>query len=98
MIVGLPVKDDAVQGVRTFAARTRLKLVVHEVQDTCDQWMQDTIQPGLFAFPTELGAVQVRASLTRLQGFPAVGGPARFAGRPVAAPTGGSDNRSGSSA
>ena len=67
MIVGLPVTDDAVQGVRTFAARTRLKLVVHEVQDTCDQWMQDTIQPGLFAFPTELGAVQVRASLTGLR-------------------------------
>ncbi len=67
MIVGLPITDDAVRGVRDFASRTRLKLVVHHVQDTCDQWMQDTIQPGLFAFPTERGTVQVRASLTGLR-------------------------------
>ena len=67
MIVSLPVTDDAVQGVRAFAAKTGLKLVAHEAQEPCDQWMQDTIQPGLFAFPTAAGSEQARASLTGLR-------------------------------
>jgi protein-arginine deiminase len=67
MIVSLAVTHDAVQGVRAFAARTGLKLVVYEAQDASDQWMQDTIQPGLFAFPTPFGTEQVRASLTGLR-------------------------------
>ena len=70
MIVSLPVTHDAVQAVRAFAARTGLRLVVHEAVDGCDQWMQDTIQPGLFAFPTPLGPEQVRANLTGLRKGP----------------------------
>jgi hypothetical protein len=67
MIVSLPVTADAVRGVLAFSAKPSVKLVVHEVQGPSDQWMQDTIQPGLFAFPAAMGTEQARASLTGLR-------------------------------
>ena len=67
LIVSQPVTDDAVRSVREFAARTRVKLVVDEVDEMCDQWMQDTIEPGLFAFPTARGIGQASAGLTGLR-------------------------------
>ena len=67
MIVSQAVTADSVHSVRAFAARTGLKLVAHEVDESCDQWMQDTIEPGLFAFPTALGSSQARACLSGLR-------------------------------
>ena len=67
MMVSQLVTDDAVREVESFAAKTGLKLVAHETDEPCDQWMQDTMQPGLFAFPTALGSEQARASLTGLR-------------------------------
>ena len=58
LIVSQAVTTDSVRSVRAFAARTGIKLVVHEVDEMCDQWMQDTIEPGLFAFPTAEGSDQ----------------------------------------
>jgi Protein-arginine deiminase (PAD) len=67
MIVSQAVTADSVHSVRAFAARTGLKLVAHEVDESCDQWMQDTIEPGLFAFPTAEGGSQARACLSGLR-------------------------------
>ena len=67
LIVSQPVTADSVRSVRAFAARTGLKLVAHEVDEMCDQWMQDTIEPGLFAFPTAEGSSQARACLSGLR-------------------------------
>ena len=67
LIVSQTVTADSVRAVRAFAARTGLKLVTHEVDDMCDQWMQDTIEPGLFAFPTAEGSEQARACLSGLR-------------------------------
>ena len=61
MIVSQPVTHDAVQGVRVIRCKNGLEARRHEADGGCDQWMQDTIQPGLFAFPTALGPEQVRA-------------------------------------
>jgi protein-arginine deiminase len=67
LIVSQPVTADSVHSVREFAAKTKLKLVAHEVDEMCDQWMQDTIEPGLFAFPTAEGIGQARAGLSGLR-------------------------------
>lgn len=67
LIVSQPATADSVLSVRAFAARTGLKLVAHEVDEMCDQWMQDTIEPGLFAFPTAEGSGQARACLSGLR-------------------------------
>ena len=67
LIVSQTVTEDSVQSVRAFAARTGLKLAAYEVDEMCDQWMQDTIEPGLFAFPTAEGSSQVRAILSGLR-------------------------------
>ena len=56
LIVSQECTDDSVRSVRAFAARTGLKLVTHDVDEDCDQWMQDTIEPGLFTFPTAHGS------------------------------------------
>ena len=67
LIVSQAVTAESVHSVRAFAARTGLKLVAHEVDELCDQWMQDTIEPGLFAFPTAEGISQARACLSGLR-------------------------------
>ena len=67
LIVSQAVTADSVRSVRAFAARTGLKLVAHEVDEMCDQWMQDTIEPGVFAFPTAEGSGQARACLSGLR-------------------------------
>jgi protein-arginine deiminase len=67
LIVSQPITADSVRSVRSFAASIRLKLVAHEVDEMCDQWMQDTIEPGLFTFPTATGIGQARAGLSGLR-------------------------------
>ena len=68
LIVSQECTDDSVRSVRAFAARTGLKLVTHDVDEDCDQWMQDTIEPGLFTFPTAHGSSrQARAGLSGLR-------------------------------
>ena len=53
--------------MKGFAAKTGLKVFDFEMNEPCDQWMQDTFEPGIFAFPTALGGEQARASLTGLR-------------------------------
>jgi protein-arginine deiminase len=67
LIVSQELTADSVDSVRAFAAKTRLKLVAHELGETCDQWMQDTFEPGLFAFPTASGSDQARACLSGIR-------------------------------
>ncbi len=67
LIASQDITEESVSSVRVFAARRGLKLVAHEVDEPCDQWMQDTIEPGLFAFPTDAGIAQARACLTGLR-------------------------------
>jgi protein-arginine deiminase len=67
LIVSLPITADAVREVKEFAAKTGLKVADLEMDEPCDQWMQDAFEPGLFAFPTVLGAEQARGSLTGLR-------------------------------
>jgi protein-arginine deiminase len=67
LLVSLPITADSVREMKGFAAKTGLKIFDLEMNDPCDQWMQDTIETGLFAFPTSLGGAQVRASLTGLR-------------------------------
>jgi protein-arginine deiminase len=67
LIVSQPFTADSVESVRAFAAKTGLKLVALEVGEACDQWMQDTIEPGLFPFPIAEGSRQARACLTGLR-------------------------------
>jgi Protein-arginine deiminase (PAD) len=67
LIVSLPITDDSVSEVREFAEKTGLRVFDLDMSDPCDQWMQDTMEPGIFAFPTALGGQQARASLTGLR-------------------------------
>ena len=67
LMVSQTVTEDSVHSMRAFAARTGLRLVTHEVDEMCDQWMQDTIEPGVFAFPTSLGISQARACLSGIR-------------------------------
>ena len=52
---------------QAFAAKSGLKLDALEANLPCDQWMQDAIEPGLFAFPTAAGPEQARAALTGIR-------------------------------
>ena len=67
MIVSQPVTEDSVDSLAAFSTRTGVKLVAFEVDENSDQWMQDTIEPGVFTFPTELDIRQARACLTGLR-------------------------------
>ena len=67
LIVSQAVTVDSVRAVRAFGARTGLKVVTPEVDEMCDQWIQDTIEPGLFVFPTTEGSNQARACLSGLR-------------------------------
>jgi protein-arginine deiminase len=69
LMVAQLVTADAVQSIEALAAKTGLKLITHEGDEPepCDQWMQDAMQPGLFAFPTAHGAEQVRGNLLGLR-------------------------------
>ena len=67
LIVSQNVTASSVRFARAFASKAGLKLVIPEVDEMCDQWMQDTIEPGLFAFPTAEGSRQAPACLTGLR-------------------------------
>jgi protein-arginine deiminase len=67
LILEQDITVDSVRSVEEFATRTGLTLVSPEVDDTCDQWMQDTMEPGIFAFPTAAGSRQARASLSGIR-------------------------------
>ena len=58
---------DSVKAVEVFAARAGLALHIHQEREPCDQWIQDTIEPGLFTFPTTRGTEQVRGVLTGMR-------------------------------
>ena len=55
LIVSLPITAESVREVKEFAAKIGLKIVDLEMDEPCDQWMQDAFEPGLFAFPTDTG-------------------------------------------
>ena len=69
LMVSQLVTADAVQVIEAFAVKAGVRLIAHEGDEPepCDQWMQDTMQPGLFAFPTARGAEQARGNLTGLR-------------------------------
>ena len=67
LIVSHPITADSVDAVQAFAASTALKLFRLETFKRCDQWMQDTIEPGLFPFPTVERTRQARAALTGIR-------------------------------
>jgi hypothetical protein len=67
LIVSQDGTTDSVHAVEAFATRTGTTLVAPDVDELCDQWMQDTIEPGIFAFPVAEGSSQARASLTGLR-------------------------------
>ena len=61
------VAGDVVVSIEEFAARAGLTLVAPEVDELCDQWMQDTIEPGVFAYPTAAGRSQARCCLSGIR-------------------------------
>jgi protein-arginine deiminase len=67
LIVSLPITAESVQAVKGFAATTGLKVIDLEMDEPCDQWIQDAFEPGLFTYPTSLGPEQARASLNGLR-------------------------------
>jgi len=67
LIVSQPATADSVEAMRAFAVSTALKLYRLETIKPCDQWMQDTIEPGLFPFPTVESTRQARAALAGLR-------------------------------
>jgi hypothetical protein len=67
LIVSLPLTADSVRSVAAFAAKSGLKLDALEANLPCDQWMQDAIEPGVFAFPTAVGPEQARAALAGIR-------------------------------
>jgi protein-arginine deiminase len=67
MVVSQAATGDAVKALEAFAARTKLKLYTHKAKPPCDQWMQDTIEPGLFTFPSGAKGGQARAVLSGLR-------------------------------
>ena len=67
LIVSQPATADSVKAVQRFAATTPLKLYPLVADKRCDQWMQDTIEPGLFPFPTADSTRQARAVLAGIR-------------------------------
>jgi protein-arginine deiminase len=57
----------AVKGLEAFAATAELKLSVHHSKPAGDAWMQDTIEPGVFAYPAGDKVGQASAALTGLR-------------------------------
>jgi protein-arginine deiminase len=67
LIVSHANTREAVKALEGFAHETGLKLYVHQAKPPCDQWMQDTIEPGVFAFPAAEGVRQAQAALSGLR-------------------------------
>lgn len=67
LIVSHEVTVDSVRSVQEFAERTSLSLIAPDVDETVDQWMQDTIEPGILAFPVAKGSSQARGCLSGLR-------------------------------
>jgi len=67
LIVSQPTTADSVDAVQAFATSAALKVYPLETHKPCDQWMQDTIEPGLFPFPTVDWTRQARAALTGIR-------------------------------
>ncbi len=67
LVVAMADTAGAVKGLEAFAGNAGVKLHVHPGKMPVDQWMQDTIEPGVFAFPVAGESVQVRAALTGLR-------------------------------
>jgi hypothetical protein len=67
LMVSQDLTSDSVEAVRDFAAQTATRLTALDVPEDSDQWMQDTIEPGLFTFPTGDRPQQVFAILSGLR-------------------------------
>jgi protein-arginine deiminase len=67
LIVAQEATEGAVKSMQAFAERSKIKLTVHDAQPPADQWMQDTIEPGVFAFPSAGALEQVRGALTGIR-------------------------------
>ena len=58
LIVSRANTADAVRDLKQWSDSTKIAVYTLEAQDPCDQWMQDTMEPGVFAFPSAAGLVQ----------------------------------------
>lgn len=59
--------QETVRGLEAWAERAEIPLRVHEAQDPCDQWMQDTMEPGVFAMPAAASTVLLPAVVTGMR-------------------------------
>jgi protein-arginine deiminase len=67
LVVEMEDTAGAVKGLEAIATDAGIKLNVHLAKPPCDQWMQDTIEPGVFAFPSAGETVLARGALTGLR-------------------------------
>ena len=64
LIVARASTADAVKDLVKWSATTRIKVFTLDAQDPCDQWMQDTMEPGVFTFPAAAGVMQSRGVMS----------------------------------
>jgi Protein-arginine deiminase (PAD) len=64
LIVDRKETEAIVDAMKVQAARAGFRLVRHEAKGEADTWMQDTIEPGLFAYPTPDSPRTMNAALT----------------------------------
>lgn len=66
-IVGQDRTSAAVADLERFAADAKVDLVVHRSMPRSDQWMQDTIEPGVFAYPARGSVREARTALVGIR-------------------------------
>lgn len=67
LVVEMEDTAGAVKGLAAFAKETGVALHVLPGKTPCDQWMQDTIEPGVYAFPSAGETTLARGALTGLR-------------------------------
>jgi hypothetical protein len=65
LVVAMDETTEGVQDIKQFAANAKVNLYLHQAIQPCDQWMQDTIETGVFVRSSR---VQSRAALVGLRG------------------------------
>ena len=64
LIVARASTADAVTDLKQWSTSTKVAVSTLDAQDPCDQWMQDTMEPGVFAFPSSSGLIQARGIMS----------------------------------
>jgi hypothetical protein len=63
LVIAEPATAGVVEILRVVAARAKIKFSPIKPRHACAPWMQDTMQPGVFIFPTHDKTEQIQASL-----------------------------------